>query len=485
MQTISRSFIYLNGYKISGKYLLVKSGGELVARVRIQRPAVTFFFYWRCVSLEYFSLSPSPLGKLKIVSVQLLRDFRQNGLRFVFNYFLGYRASADLSQLNGFLAFEIEGDDRVLWISRAAVNEGVRPYALNHTVEYDFSRFSKNFSALIWGVKTSGHTNSAIPVQTLDTKLSYETVKIRKPSEDLALSFQQLQDSKILHGKSVVFENSAYPTDVDNCIDSSFPSDMLVSVEDDLIIVSSADKFSNYSEPSIFFGSSTSWFHFLIEVFPRYLIYGIEKIKDKSIVIEHNVPSQILEVLSLLSSKSHIKVFPFESATFQDLVVSVESRFPSGLDLVKRSSDIKMARDFFRKNLVLNTSLSTRKIFIIRNKNLFRRSEQIEHIFDVARKYHFEFIDTGELSFREQATIFSEASHVIGETGSSLTNLLFCPDDCKVLEINLTNFMPGFFGEFCDALNLEHQSIDQISKKSNELTCRSGGIEMDLESLFL
>jgi len=485
MQTISRSFIYLNGYKLSGKYLLIKSGGELIARARIQRPAVTFFFYWQCVSLEYFSLNPSWLGKLKIVSTQLFRDFRQNGLRFVFNYFFGYRVSADLSQLDGFLAFEIEGDDRVLWISRAAVNEGARPYALNHSVEYDFSRFSKNFSALIWGVLSSGSKNLDTHVKTLDTKLSYSAVTVRKLSVDLALSFQQLQGVKILHGKSVVFENSSYPTDVDNCIDSSFPSDMLVSVENELIIVSSADKFSNYSEPSIFFGSSTSWFHFLIEVFPRYLIYGVEKIKDKSIVIEHNVPSQILEVLSLLSNKSHIKVFPFESATFQDLVVSVESRFPSGLDLVKRSSDIRMARDFFRKNLALKTSLSTRKIFIIRNKNLFRRSKQIELIFDVARKYNFEFIDTGELSFREQATIFSEASHVIGETGSSLTNLLFCPDHCKVTEINLTNFMPGFFKEFCNALKLEHRAVDQISKKSNEITCRSGGIEMHLESLFL
>ena len=99
-------------------------------------------------------------------------------------------------------------------------------------------------------------------------------------------------------------------------------------------------------------------------------------------------------------------------------------------------------------------------------------------------KYNFEFIDTGGLTMKEQISLFSEASHVIGETGSSLTNLLFCQNHCQVFEFNLNNFMPGFFKEFSVALNLEHRSIERVFLDSGEIYCESEGKNLKLSSLF-
>ena len=479
-----RLSVFLNGYNLFGKYLLIFGDEELIARVKISRFAITFRFYWQSISLEYFVLNPSLLSKFKIVLKQTARDFKKNGFKFIWNCFAGYRVPVDVKPSFGYLSFAIENDDRSAWISRPAVDLGVAPYALSHSIEYDLSRFPKKFSALIWGI--SGlNDHKLLPVSLWHkTRLTFKSVKLKVLSEYGSLVFQELKECQIYHGKSVVLNETLYPTDFDNCIDKSWPSDMAVSLPNGPAVITTVKTVNSYTEPSIFFGSSPNWFHFLVEIFPRYLLYGTEKIQNRTIVIENDVPPQIIEAVSLLSGKTPIRVHPFESAIFENLTVSMESRFPNGLDLVNRAPDLRLVRDFFRSNNLASPDSQNRRIFLIRNKNLFRHSKEIGVIVDFAKQYNFEFIDTGELTMKDQIRLFSEASFVVGETGSSLTNLLFCQSNCRVLELNLNSFMPGFFKEFCNALNLKHKSIDKVSINSGLITCESEGQSLNLEYLL-
>ena len=476
--------IFLSGSKIFRKNLVIFVDGDPIAHIRISKIAFVIKYYWESVSLEYFSLNPSAVNKIKIISKQMYKDYKQNGLKFNWNYIQGYKVSIPVKQSFRYLSFAIEGDKRVAWISRSSVNFGVEPYALSHSIEYDFSRFPDKFCAFVWGVESSNVDNEVKIATKISTRLKFSRVKVAEDYKKGFLTFHDLHKCKIHSGKNVLSNGIIYPTDVDNFIDNSWPTDLAVRTADGPAIITSASRCNIYDELCLYFGSSTSWFHFLIEVFPRYLHYGQQKIQNARIVLEYNVPPQILEVTSLLTSSKPVLVYPFESAFFRNLIVSIEARFPKGLDLVGRASDIRLVQDFFRSNSLSKFNIQNRKIFLLRNRNLFRYSKDLELVIEFAKKYNFEFIDTGGLTMKEQISLFSEASHVIGETGSSLTNLLFCQNHCQVFEFNLNNFMPGFFKEFSVALNLEHRSIERVFLDSGEIYCESEGKNLKLSSLF-
>ena len=66
----------------------------------------------------------------------------------------------------------------------------------------------------------------------------------------------------------------------------------------------------------------------------------------------------------------------------------------------------------------------------------------------------FEVFDPGQHSFAKQIKMFSEAEMVVGAHGAGLTNLLFAPEGCRVLE--LFPGMGGSLAYFCLANALNH-----------------------------
>ena len=66
----------------------------------------------------------------------------------------------------------------------------------------------------------------------------------------------------------------------------------------------------------------------------------------------------------------------------------------------------------------------------------------------------FEVFDPGRHSFAKQIKMFSEAEMVVGAHGAGLTNLLFAPEGCRVLE--LFPGMGGSLAYFCLANALNH-----------------------------
>ena len=236
----------------------------------------------------------------------------------------------------------------------------------------------------------------------------------------------------------------------------------------------------------MFFGSSTSWYHFLIEVFPRYLKFGVEKLNNKTPVVEHDLPQQILEVLKTLTGNVPIKIFPFETANFRKIHLSIDARFPETFNLHSRKEDILLVQKFFRQKFDLDKKTSNKNIFILRSKNLFRYSRDFHLVMDFFKQHNFEFIDPGALSMSEQIEFFSQARVIVGETGSALTSLLFSSNQCRVIEFNLHNyFLPGFFRDFCEILGIKHNSVEKISFKSGEIVAYTNGQIIDFKALAL
>jgi hypothetical protein len=476
--------IYISGSDLDGKYLLIFSDGIYIDRIQIRHRSVIVKFFWQSVYLEYFISRLSKIVLLKLVVSKLMTLFHQNKSKFLRQYILGFCVETRKVSANGVLSFAVEFDSRKVWASRSAINQKIKPLSLNHSIEYDMTRFPNHFSAFIWGVKRPNDDENYKLVLGLKTRLDFKKMRLADQILQGLLTFHEVTDCSILHSRTAVVADTLVPTDYFNFMDNSWPSDGAIKLGENFFCITSIEKENFTDQSAVFFGSSTSWFHFLIEIFPRFIRFGADKIRDLVPVLEHDVPIQILDVLRLLTPHEAIKLRPFEITHFKELTLCIEARYPKGLELLDRKEDIILVRDFFANKFNLDRAQLSRKIFLTRDKNLFRNNRGFSQIIDFFKQAGFEIINCGNISMFDQIMIFSQARIVVGETGSALTNLIFCHQDCRVVEINMHKFMQGFFKDFCHNLNLNHIELDRIYLKSGELKFSAEGKDINPDFLI-
>lgn len=80
-----------------------------------------------------------------------------------------------------------------------------------------------------------------------------------------------------------------------------------------------------------------------------------------------------------------------------------------------------------------------RRLYVTRRRSTRRRVVNEDAIEPILRDFGFEIVETENLGMREKAQLFAEAEMVAGPHGAGLTNILFAPPGCRVVEI----FDPG------------------------------------------
>ena len=93
-----------------------------------------------------------------------------------------------------------------------------------------------------------------------------------------------------------------------------------------------------------------------------------------------------------------------------------------------------------------------RKFYIPRtNKRVVQNETELVNLLD-----GFEVFDPGRHSFEEQIEAFSEAEAVVGAHGAGLTNILFAPEGCRVLELFPPRGGTATFACLANALNHDY-----------------------------
>ena len=82
------------------------------------------------------------------------------------------------------------------------------------------------------------------------------------------------------------------------------------------------------------------------------------------------------------------------------------------------------------------TSDNNRRIYISRANAKRRILTNEEELITLIKKHGFEIVEPHRLSYTEQVRLFSGCSCILGVHGAGLTNILFAPKGCKVLEIH-------------------------------------------------
>jgi capsular polysaccharide biosynthesis protein len=76
-----------------------------------------------------------------------------------------------------------------------------------------------------------------------------------------------------------------------------------------------------------------------------------------------------------------------------------------------------------------------RRLYITRRAANKRRIVNESELEPVLQEFGFEIIEAEHLSLKAQIELFAEAEAVAGPHGAGLTNILFSPSGCKVLEL--------------------------------------------------
>ena len=97
---------------------------------------------------------------------------------------------------------------------------------------------------------------------------------------------------------------------------------------------------------------------------------------------------------------------------------------------------VKRMRDLFVSRLGSDTKQRKRRVFISRSNASYRRLLNERELLGELGQLGFEIVHAEELSLAEQVRIFSECAVLLAAHGAGLTNILFAPAGCRVLEIH-------------------------------------------------
>ena len=114
--------------------------------------------------------------------------------------------------------------------------------------------------------------------------------------------------------------------------------------------------------------------------------------------------------------------------------------------------------NFIRNSSLVESSLQNIKVYISRadanSRRITNENDLVPEL--IARGYTV--IRLSKLSFSEQVAIFSRATHVIGQHGAGLTNVIYCPLSCKVVEIFNPYYGTWSFWHIFNQMNFDYFS---------------------------
>ncbi|MBS1254883.1 MAG: hypothetical protein MAG581_00679 [Deltaproteobacteria bacterium] len=151
------------------------------------------------------------------------------------------------------------------------------------------------------------------------------------------------------------------------------------------------------------------------------------------VLVPEFMPKSFIEFLN--EAGFEIKVLPLETVRVERLYVPEIMRPDWNTEKVKKIQNF-IEKLFPRKSYAEPAdSLSNNRIYVSRKLAVKRHLSNEEEFFPLLKKHNFRKVYLEQLSIREQVELFRCASHVIAAHGAGLTNILFTPENVKILEI--------------------------------------------------
>jgi Glycosyltransferase 61 len=190
-----------------------------------------------------------------------------------------------------------------------------------------------------------------------------------------------------------------------------------------------------------------NYFHFLIELIPKLLLLSQQDNKYFEYPVLVNAQYANIPNFQFVINKAGFENWVFvQSGQIYEVeeLVYVNKLWNEPFNLYKGSFGIddliyhEMLFELFEKFIVNLESVAQKGIscnskIMLTRPNDNQRKYNDKEIETIALMNGFEIVDTGKLSFMEQFSLFRNADYIIGPTGASWTNLIFCKPGTKAL----------------------------------------------------
>ncbi|MDF2803946.1 MAG: glycosyltransferase like family protein [Anaerocolumna sp.] len=261
-------------------------------------------------------------------------------------------------------------------------------------------------------------------------------------------------------------------SDKDNRYDLRFSS--FKAIDKNYVILGSENSNQIIEEAISLLGTAAfNYYHAAVELLSRIqYIDSFEEYRSIPLLIDEvilNTP-QYADILKILNKFNHpiilIKknnmhrvkrlVFPSYNTWMPINIREGETLIPE--DFLIASSAIK----YLRENVLAGkeSNVGYRKIFISRKNSSNVRLCNEEDVIDLFKQYGFEVIYPEELSFSEQAEIFSKAEYVAGTSGAAFTNVIYCPQNATIISIAPKKYNFYLYSTISRLLGLECSFLD-------------------------
>lgn len=233
---------------------------------------------------------------------------------------------------------------------------------------------------------------------------------------------------------------------------------------------------------------SGAYFHWLTDALPR--LYAVrETLPSLNILLPEECASQEYTLPSLMPFKlKAIRYLNKNSVLLCRKLLVPTHTAPSGN---YNPNIVKGLRDLFRGHFRGQEELTFGdKIYISRKKAKVRRIVNEAEVDETLRAYGFESVCFEDFSFAQQVSIASNARCVVSNHGAGLTNILFMPAGCSVLELRksgdshnncyfalASSLDQRYFYQLCDACNPNEGAY------SADLLVRTDALQKNLDRM--
>lgn len=379
--------------------------------------------------------------------------FRRNKRIAIAELLFGFRITISLEDNGNFpisICEKLSG--KKYWVSRNCSSNGIISNNLSSELEWARERFPNTYSGFIWDIRLKenrqilGLSKTAnVPIQYVFPRFSQ--LQIENATLDGEMKYRALHNCEVIGGLYAKAGRVVYILDKNHRVDNnSWPTNLLFHDHDGLALLADSASPSLETDKAILFGSSSSWFHFLVEIFPRFLLAPSLNFSEFDVIVRGSQPASILEILDKLGFKSIITLGDAQVIRVKELISVTDLRYQDSLVLAERKSDLMIVREYLTRGL--DSRERHKKIYVARPSNLFRPLLNRKKLERILLAHGFHVVHPEHLSADEQIQIFSNADLVVAESGAAMTNLMFMKGDANVIEIHPVDDVAGFWGEF-------------------------------------
>ncbi|PZX56664.1 glycosyltransferase family 61 protein [Algoriphagus chordae] len=219
---------------------------------------------------------------------------------------------------------------------------------------------------------------------------------------------------------------------------------------------------------------SANYFHWITDCLPRLWIGLNREISDQVIL-----PDSYQHLPFVCQSLALLNINPIyyqsnENLLVEDLVLTPRTAtFPNfNQDLVQNT----------RNKLQISPSIEPfRRVYVSRKFAPKRKIHNEESVESMLAEYGFEVIYAEDLSFQEQIRLMSETKILVSLHGAALTNMIFLPEESKVVELrNQGDSISQCYFNLANALDLPYYyTLNQGDSKDSIMS----DFTVDIEAL--